>query len=193
MFDFTWKEMFAGPVNFVKSFLHCYFIYHYKERCHCQWERIKPRTEEWQIIILFWSFTDFNSPANQQRAEEGLTNGKASAGCGSGLVFLRANPYLSLSTFLAPWLWARLVAHFLLLVKCPQSVLLLQSVMESQEETLHSHLQGQEDIKQEQTDQLEPPGAEANKVTLPSQFKLGFYNIGNLRSFLFWEMPSESR
>ena len=65
--------------------------------------------------------------------------------------------------------------------------------MESQEETLHSHLQGQEDIKQEQTDQSEPPGAEANKVTLRSQFKLGFYNIENLGSFLFWEMPSESR
>ena len=51
--------------------------------------------------------------------------------------------------------------------------------MESQEETLHSHLQGQEDVKQEQTDQLEPPGAETNKVTLRSQFKLGFYNIEN--------------
>ena len=107
MFDFTWKEMFVGPVNFVKSFLHCYFIYHYKERCHYQWARIKPRTEEWQIIIWFSSFTDSNSPANEGEVWESLTNRKGLLVRGSGLVDLRANPYLSLSTvFLPPWLWA---------------------------------------------------------------------------------------
>ena len=97
----------AGPVNFLKSFLHCYFIYHYKERCHCQWARIKPRSEEWQIIIWFSSFTDSNSPANEGEVWESLTNRKGLLVRGSGLVELRANPYLSLSTvFLPPWLWA---------------------------------------------------------------------------------------
>ena len=96
----------AGPVNFLKSFLHCYFIYHYKERCHYQWARIKPRTEEWQIIIWFSSFTDSNSPANGGKVWEGLTNRKALRVRGSGLVELRANPYLSFYTFLPPSGWA---------------------------------------------------------------------------------------